>query len=71
MQDQLAEKIRLAVNKLPGRYREPMILKYLQDIPTEEIAGILGLNKNAVEVRLSRARQKIRQMLPEDIKRQV
>jgi RNA polymerase sigma-70 factor (ECF subfamily) len=71
MNYQLAEKTRLAVRKLPGKYREPMVLKYLQDIPIKEIAGILNLSTNAVEVRLNRARQKIRQMLAEDIKRQV
>jgi RNA polymerase sigma-70 factor (ECF subfamily) len=68
---ELAEKTRLAVNKLSGKYREPMVLKYLQDISIKEIAGILNLSTNAVEVRLNRARQKIRQMLAEDIKRQV
>jgi RNA polymerase sigma-70 factor (ECF subfamily) len=68
---ELAEKTRSAVGKLPCKYREPMVLKYLQDISIKEIASILNLSTNAVEVRLNRARQKIRQMLAEDIQRQV
>ena len=58
-----AAEVRAAVRSLPQRYREVVVLRYLEDLPIEEIALILGLRRNAVEVRLTRARERLRQML--------
>jgi RNA polymerase sigma-70 factor (ECF subfamily) len=50
-------RVRRAVAGLPAKYREPVVLKYLQELDTDEICRILGISKNTLHVRLSRARK--------------
>ena len=57
------ERVRRAVATLPARYREPVVLRYLQGLGTEEIGRILGISTNAVNVRLNRARGRLRDRL--------
>ena len=54
-----------AVQSLPRDQREAVVLFYYEDLPTEEIARILGTTPGAVRVRLSRAREKLRSILKE------
>jgi len=54
-----------AIKALPARYREPMVLRYLQELPTAEICQILGVTENALGVRLTRARKRLREELAE------
>jgi RNA polymerase sigma-70 factor (ECF subfamily) len=61
----LAE-LRRAVFKLPGEYREPLVLQVLMGCSTAEIASELGLSNAAVLTRLFRARQKLRTLCGED-----
>jgi len=49
--------VRRAVERLPMRYREPVVLRYLEELETDEIARVLGIRRNALQVRLSRARK--------------
>ena len=63
--DETFQKIRHAVQALPLKYREPVVLRYLQELSTDEIIRILGISKNALQVRLSRARERLRQDLAE------
>ena len=58
-------RVRHAVKALPPKYREPVVLKYLQELPTDKIAQILGISKNALQVRLTRARQRLKKDLAE------
>lgn len=60
-------RIRSAVAALPAKYREPVVLKYLQELPMVEIGRILGINQNTLHVRLSRARKRLRRSLAEQI----
>jgi RNA polymerase sigma factor (sigma-70 family) len=55
--------VRLAVAELPAKYREVVILYYLEETTAQESAEILGLKRNSVEVRLSRARKMLGQRL--------
>jgi RNA polymerase sigma-70 factor (ECF subfamily) len=48
---------------LPERYREPMLLRHVRDLSYQEIASILGISENAVQVRIFRARQMLRESL--------
>ena len=57
--------VRRAVAALPVKYREPVILRYLQELPTDQISRILGISTNTLQVRLSRAREHLRQGLAE------
>ena len=54
-----------AVQSLPRDQREAVVLFYYEDLPTEEIARIVGASPGAVRVRLSRARSKLRELLKE------
>lgn len=49
--------VRRAVEGLAMRYREPVVLRYLEEMETDEIARVLGISRNALQVRLSRARK--------------
>ena len=51
--------VRKAIRELPAREREVIVLRYLEDLPAAEIANILGIRKNAVEVRLHRAKKRL------------
>ena len=57
------EQVRRAVATLPAKYREPVVLKYLQELSTDETRRILGLSTNTLEVRLNRARNHLRKEL--------
>jgi len=57
------DQVRTAVRELPPHYREVVVLRYLEEMTVPEIGELLGLSPNAVEVRLSRARQRLRERL--------
>ncbi|MBN1804066.1 MAG: RNA polymerase sigma factor [Sedimentisphaerales bacterium] len=63
MENETFERIRRAVQSLPVKYREPVVLKYLQELPTEQISRILGISKNTLQVRLNRARARLKDKL--------
>lgn len=65
MNDETFDKVRLAVQALPAKYREPVVLRYLQELSMDEIARILSITRNALQVRLSRARERLRGDLAE------
>jgi RNA polymerase sigma-70 factor (ECF subfamily) len=54
-----------AVKRLPVRDRELIALRYGADLPARQIAEILGLSTNAVEVALHRALARLRSDLDE------
>jgi RNA polymerase sigma-70 factor (ECF subfamily) len=61
-EDTLAQ-VRDAIKKLAGRDREVIVLHYLEDRGVGEMAELLKLKTNAVEVRLHRARQRLKKLL--------
>ena len=65
IENEIFNRVRRAVTALPAKYREPVVLRYLQELSTDETARILGISKNALQVRLSRARERLRQDLAE------
>lgn len=52
-----------AVMKLPQKYRVCIHLYYYEDYSVREVAQMLGLRESAVQTRLLRARQKLKQTL--------
>jgi RNA polymerase sigma-70 factor (ECF subfamily) len=52
--------VREAVARLPARDREVIVLHYLEGMRPADIAEVLGASANAVEVRLHRARTKLK-----------
>ncbi len=55
--------VRRALAELRPRDREVLVLHYLQELSVPEIAKLTGGSHNAVEVRLSRARQRLKTVL--------
>lgn len=51
----------MALAAVPETYREPLVLFYREDKSTQQVAEILGLSDNAVQQRLSRGRQHLKQ----------
>ena len=56
----LAEKARAGIERLPDLYREAFVLRDLEELPTSEVAEVLGLEPAAVRQRVHRARLMLR-----------
>jgi len=69
MDVETVDLVRRVVTAMPAKYREPLVLRYLQELPTDEISQILGISRNALHVRLSRARKRLQQDLAELMER--
>ncbi|MBV6503669.1 MAG: ECF RNA polymerase sigma factor SigE [Fimbriimonadales bacterium] len=52
-----------AIESLPPGYRECVVLRDVEGLSYEEIAGVMGITVEAVRSRLARARQQLRQKL--------
>lgn len=55
--------LRRAFGLLPETYREPLLLQVLGGLSSAEIAATMGTSEDAVNMRLSRARRTLRDML--------
>lgn len=56
---EMRRKVRLALDELPDRDREVLVLRYLEQLSTSEIAEVMGISKEAVKTRHFRAVQKL------------
>jgi RNA polymerase sigma-70 factor (ECF subfamily) len=63
MKDDTLAQVRESIKKLNARDREVIVLHYLEDRGVAEMADLLKLRTNAVEVRLHRARQRLKKLL--------
>jgi RNA polymerase sigma factor (sigma-70 family) len=61
--DEQKAMVRQAIEKLPRRDAEIVLLKYTEDWSYQQLAEHLGMSISAVEARLHRARKKMRQAL--------
>lgn len=61
--DEMHRAILRSVEALPALYREPFVLRHLEDWTYQEIGELLGLPLETVETRLVRARRLLREML--------
>jgi len=62
-QDDASLAVRAAVAALPPRDREVIVLHYLENKPVGEISQLLNVSANAVDVRLHRARKRLKPAL--------
>ena len=63
LRDETSAKVRTAVRALPAKDREVIVLYYLEDRPVAEISRMLHSSENAIDVRLHRARKRLKEML--------
>ena len=55
-----------AIQSLPEHYREVILLRDIEEMSIDEIAGVLGLTRESAKARLHRARIMIREYLIRD-----
>jgi RNA polymerase sigma-70 factor, ECF subfamily len=63
------ELVRHAIAQLPESYRTILMLRDIEDLDSEEVAGTLGITYNAVKVRLHRARQALRTLIERETRK--
>ena len=56
----------IALQRLSMNQRAVFVLFYLEDRPTKEIAGLLGISASTVSVHLHRARRRLRTVLGDE-----
>lgn len=61
--EELSLKVQEAVNRLPSKYKEPLILWIYEGFKDEETANILGIPINTVKTRKYKAKEKLREWL--------
>lgn len=57
------ERIQKALDALPEKYREVIVLRDVQELSYEEVAEITGLNIGTVKSRINRGRSQLQEML--------
>jgi RNA polymerase sigma-70 factor (ECF subfamily) len=66
---EIGETVREAIRSLPDSYREVLVLRDIEELNTDETAQALGISPNAVKIRLHRARQALRTVLDQHLRR--
>jgi RNA polymerase sigma-70 factor (ECF subfamily) len=61
--DEVAGRVQAALAQLPERDRELLVLRHLEQLPTRDVAAVLGLSEGAVKMRLLRALERLRTLL--------
>lgn len=61
------EKLRAAIDRLPSRQRQVVLMHYLEETSIKEVATLLSLNPKTVEGRLYQARRTLRRMLDKKV----
>lgn len=55
--------VQTAINQLPAKLKEPLLLTYFDDLSQQEAADLLGVTAKTIETRVYRARQKLALLL--------
>jgi RNA polymerase sigma-70 factor (ECF subfamily) len=67
LREELRDRVQAALAQLPERDREVLVLRYLEQLATVEIAAVLKITKAAVKSRHVRALERLRALLGEDL----
>jgi RNA polymerase sigma-70 factor (ECF subfamily) len=65
----LCDMLRALIRQLPDEYCEVIVLRHLQQMPYEEISGILKCSPRAARVKACRARAALRRLIPRPSRR--
>jgi RNA polymerase sigma-70 factor (ECF subfamily) len=60
------DRVRVALGALPERDREVLVLRYLEQLPAQEVGAVLGLNEEAAKKRALRALRRLRSLLGDE-----
>ena len=60
---ELKASLEEAIDRLPGHYREPFLLREHEQMSYEEISEVLGIRLGTVKSRINRARAHLRELL--------
>lgn len=60
---ELQERIQYEISRLPDKYRAVIILKYIEELPLQEISDILDIPLGTVKTRVHRGREALRKQL--------
>jgi RNA polymerase sigma-70 factor (ECF subfamily) len=63
MREEQSERVRAAVDRLPARYREVLVMRHFDQMEPDEIAQVLGISPGAVRARILRALLRLRETL--------
>lgn len=61
-----AARVARALQSLPDRQREALVLQYYQELSNAEVAELMGIGVAAVESLLARARRSLRQIMGDE-----
>jgi len=61
--NEVGDAIKEAVRLLRPKYREPLAMRYYDNLSYQQISNILGISQTAVNGRILRAKQKISKYL--------
>ena len=64
--EEMRRRVRAALEQLPPHYREVVILRHLEQLTFEEIAGVLGVSQAATRSRYRRAVERLHNLLSGD-----
>lgn len=64
---ELRERVRAALAALGERDREVLVLRYLEQLSTRDVAAVLEISEGAVKVRHLRALERLRRLLGDDL----
>lgn len=62
------EVLEKAINKLPSKYRSVYIMREVEEMSTKDTALALDISESNVKVRLMRAKEKLRDILENEVK---
>ncbi len=60
---ELGDELRKAINQLPERQRDALLMFTVEDVPQKEVAGRLGCSVEAVKWHVFQGRKKLRELL--------
>jgi RNA polymerase sigma-70 factor (ECF subfamily) len=61
--EEARQQVQQALDQLPGRDREVLVLRHLEQLPTAEIAAVLGVSEGTVYTRHLRALKRLAELL--------
>ena len=59
------EEIQRALQQLPADQREAFVLKYVEELSYEEMSALVRASESALKMRVKRACDRLRELLPE------